>query len=364
MFCKKCSKKILDNSIFCNFCGAKQSNTSRSVKQRGNGQGSVYKSGNKWRIEIVLGFSVTETGKKKRKTFTKSGFNTKKEALDFIANFKGDTAGSAIKDLWQLFYDGDLQKLSEKRQAAYELSYRRISILHNKNIADIAFPTLQNIINKYSFYNARYIKDLLSKLYQIAIPQGYVTNNLSLYLSLPAKENVKETLAFSQDDIQKMWNAYNSGDDYAHYLLIMIYTGMMTSEILSLTPSMINLDKNIIVGANSSKTQARKNLPIVFPNTIKPVLAHIVATYPADTKIFDKSSVTFNRYFKDFQSKYNITAGTSPYSARRTTATILALKNVSPALIAKIMRQTNYQTTLQYYTKINVDDELRALNDL
>lgn len=360
MLCKKCKKEIPDNSQFCNHCGSIQVAPLKPTRSRGNGQGSVFKHKGKWKIEIVVGY----TQDNKKKTISKSGFLTKKEAQDYIANFKGKNIGSTISDLWALFYNGELKKLSEKRQATYELAYKRIFLIHNIAISEISFPTLQNIINSYSYYNARYIKDLLSKIYQLAIPQGFVTSNLSNYLSLPQKTTEKKTLAFSKDDIDKIWSAYNNNDEFAKYLLIMIYTGMMTSELLSITPSMIDLENNLILGANSSKTNARKNMPIVFPDILKPLLENIKNTYPANVKIFNKTGTTFNRQFKVFQCKHNLTSGTSPYSARRTTATILALNNVSPALIAKIMRQTNYQTTLQYYTKINVADEIKALNTL
>ena len=56
------------------------------TKNRGNGQGSVYQLPNKtWIAVITLGYA-NEDGRMRRVTRSKSGFRTKKDALDYIPN--------------------------------------------------------------------------------------------------------------------------------------------------------------------------------------------------------------------------------------------------------------------------------------
>ena len=79
----------------------------------------------------------------------------------------------------------------------------------------------------------------------------------------------------------------------------------------------------------------------------------------------------FCPYKKDaFNDKYYITLATTncrhlpPYSCRHTIGTILALAGVPDAIAQEIMRHGNYKTTRQYYTHIDDEKALDALNQL
>ena len=58
-------------------------------KKRGNGQGYVYKAANgTWRARVTLGYIIQPDGSVHRKTRTKCGFATKKEALAALPGLK------------------------------------------------------------------------------------------------------------------------------------------------------------------------------------------------------------------------------------------------------------------------------------
>ena len=79
--CRKCRADLPPRAKFCPTCGAKQDAT-QNTKNRGNGQGSVYKLKNGTWIAIkTLGYTVDDAGKMHRQTCSKGGFRTKKEAL-------------------------------------------------------------------------------------------------------------------------------------------------------------------------------------------------------------------------------------------------------------------------------------------
>ena len=91
MNCIKCGKTIQDASVFCNFCGKKQSAApkKRATKTRGNGMGCAYRRPGQttWTVEVVAGWrypddDITKPKRPVRKT--KGGFKTKKEALDYV----------------------------------------------------------------------------------------------------------------------------------------------------------------------------------------------------------------------------------------------------------------------------------------
>ncbi|MBE5804799.1 MAG: hypothetical protein E7316_09855 [Clostridiales bacterium] len=70
----------------------------------------------------------------------------------------------------------------------------------------------------------------MSKLFQRAIADGFVSVNPSSLLSLPEK-NSKEIPAWQPDEIEKLWTTYGKGNRIAAACLLMIYTGMMPGEL-------------------------------------------------------------------------------------------------------------------------------------
>ena len=81
MNCRKCKKEIPEESSFCLFCGVNQTTPKQKTKSRGNGQGSVYKlPSGLYKAAVTLGYTLEG----KRVVRTKSGFKTKKEALEYL----------------------------------------------------------------------------------------------------------------------------------------------------------------------------------------------------------------------------------------------------------------------------------------
>lgn len=97
MKCVKCHKSIKEDSLFCSYCGAKQTVTKR---KRGNGSGSAYRRGSGWEAQVYV------DGKKHRK----SGFRTKSEALAYIPTLaKRSATVLTLSDLFSMFSDMELK---------------------------------------------------------------------------------------------------------------------------------------------------------------------------------------------------------------------------------------------------------------
>ena len=279
MICVKCGKEAPD-APFCALCGWKQSKPIERRTRRGNGQGYVYKRGSIWYAQITL-YSTSEVvnGKKvyRRKTRTKGGFKTKKDALDHIANLSTNQGRRmpTLLELYTQFEKTDLPKLSKDKQSSYKKARERIDALMGREIDGLTVAEMQEVTDTQatSYYTARDIKTLFSKLYQKAMPDKYVTVNLSQYIVLP-ELNEAEATPFSSEEVQKIWNAFTDGSEIAGDMLVMIYTGMMPGELFSCRKDMIDYDKCEIYGCGK-KTKKRKEVPIVFPDFLAPVIEFI-----------------------------------------------------------------------------------------
>lgn len=362
MQCQKCKADLADGSRFCHICGKPLQPSARTSRRRGNGEGSVYKRGSTWTAAVVLGYRLDEDGKAQPIRRKQGGFRTKKEALAALPELRQEKRRSCptLGDLCQQFQQGKYKKLSESRQEKYRIAWPKISALEFAAIDQLTTADLQAAVDQAkTFYPARDIRDLLSILYQLAMPDQFVSSNLADFLVLPDL-HAKQQESFSAEEIQKLWTHYGDGNWWTGYIILMCYTGMMPGELLTARKDMVDLKAKTITGAGK-KTKERKATPIVLADVIIPVIDDLMTHTPGDKLI----CISKDRFYKAFYQAIE-EAGCRklpPYACRHTAATALAAENIPPSVIQKIMRHSSFQTT-QHYIHIGVDPMLDAVNRL
>lgn len=367
MQCGKCGAELPHGAVFCPMCGKKAAadpvKKSRG-KARPNGTGSVYKRGKTWECAVVLGYVVDDVGKMTTKRTTKGGFKTKKEAMEYIPVLRTTPVKKVptVLDLWCAFKSSKkFEKLSASRQEKYFIAWKKIEVLQFAKIDKLTTFDLQNAVDSAAdtFYTARDIKNLLSKLYQIALPDEFVKANLASYIDLPELVE-KEQQTFTVEEVQKLWTDYTAGNWWTGYILLMIYTGMMPGELLDARKEHIKWEEKQIAGAGK-KTDIRRDTPLVIADFLLPVLEDICSHTEGDKLIKINKDNFYAEYYKTLQR-----AGCrrlTPYACRHTAATTLALEHIPPSVIQKIMRHGSFKTT-QRYIHIDVDAMLEAVNQI
>lgn len=365
MDCVKCKKSIPEDALFCPYCGKKQiSEKKKATRSRPNGSGTVYKRGKTWTAEFTHGYLIDNDGKRKAIRSYKYGFKTKKEALDYLPTLEAAPVKRVPKliDLWGSFKDSKkFQKLSDSQKGKYETAWKKIESLWFWRIDQLTTFDLQNAVDTKAetFYPARDIRDLFSKLFQTAMPDKFVTVNLADYIELPDL-HAKEGQPFREDEIQKLWLDYDAGNWWTGYLLLMIYTGMMPGELLEARKGHIDWEGKQIVGAGK-KTEKRRETPIVLADFILPVLADLCEHTEGEKLIRINKDRFYSVYYATLER-----AGCRrlpPYSCRHTAATSLALENIPPSVIQKIMRHARFSTT-EKYIHVDLEPMRQAINSL
>ena len=364
MICIKCGAELPPGALYCPLCGKKQTATKRSnVHTRGNGTGSAYRRGRSWEAAVVLGYKIGPSGKAIPIRRTKGGFRTKKEALEYIPHLRQEKTKKTptMADLFAQYQAAGYKKLSASRQEKYRIAWAKMGQIAYIPIDLLTTADLQAVVNDKAstYYPARDIRDLISILYQTAMPDQYVNTNLADFLVLPDLE-VKEKEAFSHEEIRKLWEDYDAGNWWTGYVLLMAYTGMMPGELLAARKSSIDWEGHQIIGAGK-KTKVRQETPIVLADVILPVLQDL-CDHTAGEKLIRINKDHFYEVYYETLARAGCRK-LRPYACRHTAATALALENIPPSIIQKIMRHAKFTTT-QGYIHINVEPMLEAVNRL
>lgn len=367
--CIKCGADLPQGALYCPMCGKKQTaqtnpEKKRPGRSRPNGTGSVYRRGKTWECAIVLGYVIQPDGKRKAIRPTKGGFKTKKEAMEYLPKLKEDRPRltPTLYDLWERYQDSKkYTQLSASRKEKYAIAWRKLERLWFTKIDLLTTFDLQDTVNDQAstFYTARDLKDLLSKLYQMALPDQYVKSNLAEYIELP-ELNAKKQEAFTAEEIAKLWTDYADGNWWTGYILLMIYTGMMPGELLGCQKEFIDWQGKQIRGAGK-KTKERKETPIVLADVILPVLSDL-CDHTAGEKLIKINKDNFYQVYYETLQRAGCRRLT-PYSCRHTAATSLAMENIPPSVIQKVMRHAKFSTT-EKYIHISIDPMLEAVNKL
>lgn len=371
MNCRKCSRDLPADAIYCCYCGIKQV-TERASRTKGNGLGSVYKRPDRgtWCAAVTVN-TRTADGKVLQKRKVKSGFKTKKAANEFLSAIISGKEQMHTKtvptvaDVYQQFLEAPGKKPGASTMSAYKTAFTK-RIMPNFGELEIDIVTLKHLEDAtkgLSYDTAKDVKDLMSKLFQRAIADGFVQVNPATLLALPEKNSV-EIPAWLPSEIESLWTEYGAGNRIAAACLLMIYTGMMPGELFLLKQDMVNYDSRTITGCGL-KTKERRENAIVLSESILPVLRDLCETSPSRKGfVLGMNRDKFYDLFSEMKKDLNIRQEVRPYSSRHSTATELELLGVSPSVIAQVLRHKNYATTAKHYIDISDERALAAVDQI
>ena len=333
------------------------------MTKRANGTGSVYKRKNRpgWTASVVVGYKPDGTPLRYRKAF-----RTKTEALQAVSKLKNEVRPQVIPTVsyyYEAFCKGRGASISKDKKKAYEIAYNRLEKIQGTPISELTIPQLQEIVNQTcsSYYPARDVKVLLNHLFKLAAVDGNANPALPGLLELPKLQETKRE-PFTEEEQIALWLSYEAGNKGAAIPLIMIYTGMMTGEMRSLTKSMINWDTQEIVGVGM-KTETRREATVLISDDIVPVLQD-VASQATGERLFTMGEADFYAAFYQALKDAGITRHLTPYSCRHTTATALSVNaQVAPQTVQRIMRWSSTKM-MDRYVHPGEKDAREAINKI
>ena len=358
---KKCDAIIIENALYCHLCGRKQTASERTLKSKGNGQGTVFKRGKTWMAMVTKGYRLGKDGKYRPYRPTKGGFATKKEALEYLPILKGNKEKKkpTLYDYWETYENSKLPKLSKTRRDSYIIAKKKLDDIFHIPVDELTIKDLQDIVNKksISYDTAKDMKTVLSHCYDYAVAQEDVKTNLSLYIELPETAE-SESRAFSKDEQNVLWKLYANNDPFVPYILLMIYTGMMPGELMIAEKSMVNIETQQIIGCGK-KTKKRKETPIIIPDIAIPIINKIFEISKGNKLIH----INKDNFYKEYYACLDRAKCDKipPYSCRHTTGTALGTSDIPIVFTKELMRHSKLSST-EKYVHVDTSSMLEAAN--
>ena len=357
-------------------------------KKKGNGEGSVYKTKNGFRGQIVVGYG--DDGKPIRRSVTAK---TAKEVNQKLTEIKNSiitgsyTAPNEITvcELARLMLDDELN-LNYIREGTY---YRHIETLkriqknsdmRNTPIQELSYTQIKNFLlcetgMSQSIINKVYL--MVQRTLKEAIKRGIIIKNPMEDVKKPKSKKVFEKVrALTTDEEQRFYAAITQNDvEYSWQMLLSMFTGMRMGEINALQVKDINLnfrtisiDKTMARGlkgeafiSDNPKTEAGKRI-IPISQTVMPLIKEILkfcGAHKKDDYIFIHkgkliNTAQVNMQFQRTIEKYgvldpDVKGKVSLHSLRHTFATRCIEAGMQPKVLQKLLGHADIQVTLNTY---------------
>lgn len=359
MNCRKCKAILPDDAIYCCYCGIRQEVKKRT--KRANGEGCVYKRNGKY----VAVYTDGRTDGKQNRKF-KYGFTKRSDAIEWLEKRKyvpdQVEKSKTLKDLYDLYSNGAMLKISADKQSHYRTAWKRLSPIANIEIDKIGIKLLQDTVDNAvsTYYPAKDMKQLCARLFERGMAEKVCTVDLSQFIVVPDNEE-KKPIPLTEDEILQLWEDYEKGNRETGYYIMLMHTGMMPGELRKLYPEQIDLENKFIYGCGI-KTKKRKETAIGIADILVPVIEELSKTISSTGRFYPHGEKTFYKEWEKIKKRAKINPKVTPYGCRHTFGTVLSERNVANETIREAMRHTQFSTTKRYIHKSVDADVLEAVN--
>ena len=364
-------------------------------KSRGNGQGTIYRRPGQrtWTVEVVVGWryqngDITKQKRPVRKT--KGGFQTKKEAADYVKTLRLQTEKRiriSLENLflsWKEFY---ASRILSSTMDGYYYAFQHFKSLHGSYVDLINANDLQECMDqcksgKRTHENMRCIANLLWKY---AIDKNIVDRNVASNLYTGNGVSVqRDPLTETEESVIKQ--AIRK-ERYAEYVYCLCWLGYRPGEMLELRKDQLFCAKietesdtlDVWYFVNGKKTDAGKDRIVIVPDEILPIILDRIYV-PGTDLVFPQYQ--FNRkkqprltgfkqmtdsyfrveVFKPMMMRLGIAEGKVPYAGRHSYADKLKNASGSDKDKASLIGHSNYLFTQKKYQSSHLKDLYDLVN--
>lgn len=228
--------------------------------------GSISKmSGNRRKpycVRITVGYEtdfVLERSKQIRKVL--GYYKTRSEAMKALADYNDNPFDlETAKITFRQCYEEAKKDFSEARAHNYRSAFRYLEPIADQPIRSIKAAQMQKCIDNCQTTQQREIKTVCHKVFDYALRNEIVDKNPSQYLKSNTVAPTISRELFTPDEISALWQ--QADEWYCKVALILLYSGMRTKELRTITPDQIDLDARMIRLQKAKNEASVRNIPI------------------------------------------------------------------------------------------------------
>lgn len=369
--CIRCGAPLPESAAYCPACGKKQQ--TKKATKRGNGLGTVYRRGRKWVAEITKGYRV-DGDRIRRVSVKKSGFATKKEALEYLPVLSGLQKRDK-RITWQQLYDLWLptHRAGASTINCYKAAEKYFADVAYMQLKDVEIDDLQACMDDcpHGKRTRENMKALCGLMYKYAIPRGYADLNLGTYLIVSGETGAAKE-SFTDEQLLLMRAAIGSVP-YVDYIYCMCYLGFRPSELLAL--DVADYDPVCRTLTGGAKTEAGRNRVVTISPKVLPIVARLAKGRTSGALFCDANGQAY-RYDRFRESAFYpaldaigiqnpIVRGVhkySPHTCRHTFATLMKRIDAPDKDKMELIGHASPEM-LRYYQDVRLAD-LRRITDV
>lgn len=333
-------------------------------RSRGNGEGTVYKRGATWT-------ACATVYDPHRRSKTKGGFSTKREAYVYAQKLRRQLLGServeddtTFEQLYERWFPYYEPRVGKTTMDGHKSAFTWFRSIHGRPFVLVTAEDLQNCVDacprgKRTKEN---MKSLAMQLCKFAGAIQLCDKNYAQYIYCGnEQEGTREALTLQE--VAKVKEAVEQGIPYADFVLCLIYTGFRPGEMLALKKSNYNEKDHFFIGGGKTAAGTDRTVP-VSPQ-IQPIIDRLMSKPGEYVFSRDDGSQMTDSYFRR-QCFYPLMRelginGKVPYSCRHTFANLLKNVSGSDTDKAKLMGHADASMT-KYYQSADYES-LRAIID-
>lgn len=178
-----------------------------------------------------------------------------------------------LAQLYEEFYSWKFERdksrsYSRSTHAMIESAYKHTAAVHGRDIAQISFTELQDIVDSADLRHAgkEHLLSFLKQIFGYAVTAGYLDKSPAAGLRINIPDDDEKGVPFTDSELALLWR--HADDPTIEMLLILSYSGWRIAEVFTLS---VDLEKACYTGG--IKTQAGKNRLVPIHSSILPLVA-------------------------------------------------------------------------------------------
>lgn len=342
-----------------------------------NGYGSVYKlPGSRrkpWAIRITVSRTDAPDGTPHFKYKYLGYYDSKDKALIALARYNEhpyntDANKVTFADVYEMWSSQFFQHASRSNVNGYNAAYKCCGSISSMRFNEIRKANLQHIIDTCgkNYPTLKKIRGLFSVLYKYAMDNDLCMKSYTVDIRQYSDRNPdkRDRNPFTTPEVDVLWNLKES-NEYFTVILIYIYTGCRTSELLNLKKEDVHLDERWFMLTTSTKTKSGiRKVPIA--KKILPFMEYWMNKNDCEYLISSPEGQRFQyrNYYDSYWKPLVDYAGMKhkPYDTRHTCITMLKNAAVEERFIKKIVGHKGQGVTEIVYTHYELQQLLDAID--